>query len=89
MCSNFGLFENSQVCANCRVLFIIILEEYATYCMLSKSYAEVLGEKCLVQLHPPKFVIYEFFRKVTCVVFFSTVSIIYFINLKYRVQFEN
>ena len=47
------------------------------------------GEKCLVELCPPKFVIYEFFRKATCVVSFSTVSILCFINLKYRVYFEN
>jgi hypothetical protein len=47
------------------------------------------GEKCLVQLCPPKFVIYEFFRKAMCVMSFSTVSILCFINLIYRVYFEN
>jgi hypothetical protein len=47
------------------------------------------GEKCLIQLCPPKFVIYEFFRKAMCVVSFNTVSILCFINLKYRVYFEN
>jgi len=71
------------------MLSVVILEGCAIYCMLSKSCAEVLGEKCLVQLHPLKFVIHEFFRKAMCVVSFSTVSILCFINLKYRVYFEN
>lgn len=70
------------------MLSVVIVEECAIYCMLSKSYAEILGEKCLVHLRTLKFVIYEFFRKTMCVVSFSTVSILCFINLKYRVYFE-
>lgn len=89
MCRKFRLFENCHFCANCRMLSVVILEECAIFCMLFESYAEVLGEKCLIQLHTLKFVIHEFFREAMCVVSFSTVSNLCFINLKYTVYLEN